>query len=123
MRLLLVSLLLAAACLAQDTNGNIAGTVQDPSGAGVPGATVTITATERNQVVRSIKTDGDGNFSAPLLPEGMYSVTVESKGFKKSVQKDRPTIINWCLSGFRKTDSLGKCKNVYPPRNAGCSED
>src|SRR6185436_2494262 len=88
MRLLLLSLALAASCLAQDTNGNIAGTVQDPSGAGVPGATVTITATERNAVVRVVKTDSEGNYSAPLIPEGIYSVTVESKGFKKSVQKD-----------------------------------
>src|SRR5258706_2598556 len=88
MRLLLVSLLLAAACLAQDTNGSIVGTVQDPSGAGVPGATVTITAAERTAVLRVAKTDSDGNYSAPLLPEGLYSVTVESKGFKKSIQKD-----------------------------------
>src|SRR6185295_13632940 len=88
MRLLLLSLALAAACLGQDSNGNISGTVQDPSGAGVPGATVTITATDRNVVLRVVKTDSDGNYSAPLLPEGMYSVTVESKGFKKGIQKD-----------------------------------
>jgi len=88
MRLFLVSLALAVSCLAQDTAGSIAGTVQDPSGAGVPGATVTITATNQNAVLRVIKTDSDGNYSAPLLPEGLYSVTVEAKGFKKSVQKD-----------------------------------
>ena len=45
MRLLVVSLALAAACLAQDINGTIVGTVQDPAGAGVPGENGEVTGT------------------------------------------------------------------------------
>src|SRR5580700_3509726 len=67
----------------QETTGTITGTVLDASGAPVPGASVSITALDRN-----IKTDGAGDYSAPLLPVGKYSVTVEAKGFKTSVKKD-----------------------------------
>src|SRR5262249_21267587 len=78
---------LLAACVftsAQDITGTIVGTVTDPSGAGVPGAKVTVTNTDRNAVIRNTETHTDGNYSAPLLPIGHYTVTVEAKGFKKT---------------------------------------
>src|SRR5258708_32535653 len=84
MRLLFVSLALAAACLAQDITGSIAGTVLDSSGGAVPSAKVTITEIERNQIARKLVTDASGNYSAPLLPVGIYSIVVEAQGFKKA---------------------------------------
>src|SRR5271166_271602 len=83
--LALVSLLLA--CLAtglfaQDISGTIGGTILDPSGATVPGAKVTITNTDRNQIVRVITTEATGTYSAPLISIGQYSIKVEVKGFK-----------------------------------------
>jgi hypothetical protein len=78
---------LACACVAQEITGNIAGTVKDPQGAVVPGATVTITNTDKNAVIRTVKTGPGGNFSAPLLPIGHYSYTVEATGFQKFEQK------------------------------------
>jgi hypothetical protein len=72
-----------AVCLvAQDITGTIEGSVLDASGAGVPGAKVTITNTDRNQVVRTSTTDPSGNYSAPLIPVGTYAVKVEATGFK-----------------------------------------
>jgi len=73
---------------AQETSGTISGSVLDASGAGVPGVSVSITALDRNVELRKVKTDTIGNYSAPLLPVGKYSVSVEAKGFKKAVQKD-----------------------------------
>jgi len=73
---------------AQETSGTISGTVIDSSGAPVPGATVSITAQDRNIQVRSTKTDGSGIYSAPLLPVGKYSIGVEAKGFKTWAEKD-----------------------------------
>jgi len=84
----------ASAVLAQDITGSIAGSVVDASGAGVPGAKVTITSLDRNQVVRTANTDGAGNYSAPLLPVGKYSVSVEAKGFKKATQTDITLNVN-----------------------------
>jgi len=68
--------------LAQDITGTIEGTVLDASNAGVPNAKVTITNTDRNQVVRTITTDTAGNYSAPLIPIGTYVIKVEVAGFK-----------------------------------------
>ncbi|MCA1622799.1 MAG: carboxypeptidase regulatory-like domain-containing protein, partial [Acidobacteria bacterium] len=74
---------------AQETTGTINGTVRDASGAAIPGATVTITdPTKDNIVVRTTTTSDDGVYSAPNLPVTLYSITVESANFKKSVQTD-----------------------------------
>ena len=84
---LLLSVFVLIACLAtgliaQDISGTISGTILDPSGATVPNAKVTVTNTDRNQVVRVITTDATGSYSAPLIPVGQYSVKVEVQGFK-----------------------------------------
>src|SRR5262249_27228155 len=82
--LLLCLLVLAAIPAgAQQVSGSIAGTVIDSSGAAIPNATIIIKNTEQNSVVRTIKSDKNGNYSAPLLPIGKYAVTVEAQGFKK----------------------------------------
>src|ERR1039458_9657283 len=78
-----LSAIAVVACLtAQETSATIGGTVLDPSNAGVANAKVTITNTDRNQVVREITTQTAGTYSAPLLPVGNYSIKVEAKGFK-----------------------------------------
>jgi hypothetical protein len=61
--------------------GAISGTVQDPSGAVVAGATVQITNQDTKVVERTLKTGTDGTFIAPLLPVGTYTVSVRSAGF------------------------------------------
>jgi hypothetical protein len=75
--------------ISQEVNGTIVGTVRDASGAVVPGATVTITDTSKNDaVVRTLTTSDDGVFTAPDLPSSVYQVTVEAANFKKSVNTD-----------------------------------
>src|SRR5258708_23184906 len=61
--------------------GAITGTVQDSSGASVANADVKITNQGTNVLERSVKTDADGSFTAPLLPVGTYSLTISSAGF------------------------------------------
>lgn len=78
---------LLAACLtptlfAQDITGTIEGTVLDPSGAAVPNVRVSVTNTDRNQVIRTIVTDNSGVYSATFLPIGNYSISAEASGFK-----------------------------------------
>lgn len=60
--------------------GSISGRVTDPSGAVVPGASVTATETETN-VTFSVTTDNEGRFRFPYLRIGPYDVTVRQKGF------------------------------------------
>jgi Carboxypeptidase regulatory-like domain/TonB-dependent Receptor Plug Domain/TonB dependent receptor len=66
---------------AQTFRGTILGTVTDSSGAAVSGATVSVKNTGTG-LLRTVTTDDDGNYSAPELPIGTYSVTVEKSGFK-----------------------------------------
>lgn len=76
----------AAIASAQEITGSISGTVKDPNGAAVAGATVTITDTEKKAVVRTATTNDDGAFNASDLASGTYSVTVEAPNFKKHIE-------------------------------------
>src|SRR5271168_1934580 len=69
---------------AQTFRGTILGSVSDSSGAAVPGAAVTIKNLDTG-LIRTVTTSDDGSYSAPELPIGNYSVTVEKAGFKEGV--------------------------------------
>lgn len=85
---LAVALCLNGLAYGQEITGSIVGTVKDSAGAAVPGATVVITDPSKdNQVVRTLTTGDDGEFSAPNLPISTYDVAVEAANFKKSVNK------------------------------------
>jgi hypothetical protein len=89
MRISLVLAACAALCgplPAQETTGSILGAIQDPSGAAVPGATITLTNVDRNAVVRKTLSGDDGNYSAPFLDIGHFTIAVEAKGFKKAIR-------------------------------------
>src|ERR1700730_10831378 len=83
-----LSACLSTGLIAQSNTGIIEGTVLDPSGASVAKAKVTITNTDRNQVVRAISTDPNGIYSAPLIPIGNYSIKVEAPGFKTTTRTE-----------------------------------
>ncbi len=81
-----VLLLFVVAMLpAQVTTGTILGSVTDPTGATVVGATVTVTDIDKGTIVTR-KTDEAGGFQFPFLIPGNYKVTVEQSGFKKAEQ-------------------------------------
>jgi hypothetical protein len=63
-----------------ETTSAIVGSVADPTGAAIPGATVTVTSAE-NGLKRSVKTDDSGRFGFPQLKPGMYSVKAEADRF------------------------------------------
>jgi len=79
---------------AQEVTGSIAGTVHDSTGAVVPNATVTVKNTDRNAVMRAVKTDDQGNYVVPLLPIGNYSLTFEATGFRTFVQNSITLNVN-----------------------------
>lgn len=79
---LLVIAATASSVSAQAVTGTILGTVRDTSGAAAPAIAVTITGTASG-IARVVNTNSEGNFEAPSLPPGPYSVTVEATGFKK----------------------------------------
>src|SRR3954453_9573118 len=75
----------ASVCLAQPDTGTITGVVTDQSGSAVPNATVTLLNAGTNTST-SVTTDSDGLFVATPLRIGPYTISVEARGFKKSVR-------------------------------------
>ena len=65
---------------AQSTFGSVRGTVQDETGASIPGALVTVHSTDEN-VDRTAKSDDSGEFVVENLKPGHYSVVVHDEGF------------------------------------------
>src|SRR5882757_6824060 len=68
--------------------GAITGTVTDISGAVVAGAQVQIVNQDTDVVARTLKTDADGAFTAPLLPVATYTVKVTATGLGEGNFKD-----------------------------------
>jgi len=64
---------------------NVGGTVTDPTGAVIPGATVTI-HDPVSGFEESATTDASGNFTLPNVPFNPYHMTVTAKGFAENVQ-------------------------------------
>ena len=62
------------------TEGSIAGTVFDPSGAVIANAAITIHNDGTNAEIHLIS-DGSGYYKAPQLPAAVYTVTVDAPGF------------------------------------------
>src|SRR5450755_292692 len=75
----LVLALLTTAMLFAQTPASLRGTVTDPSGAGVPGASVTVTGPAG--LVRVTKAGSDGAYSITGLPSGSYTLRIGATGF------------------------------------------
>jgi hypothetical protein len=90
-RLLIVLVAVAVAGLAlpsparaQAVYGSIAGSIEDSTGAALPGASVTITSVERH-TADTVVTNSSGNYSKERLLPGTYSVKAELSGFRPAV--------------------------------------
>src|SRR5580658_3813682 len=63
------------------------GTIFDPSGSVVPGATVTVTNPDTG-VTRTSRSGEEGDYQISALPPGTYEVAVEAPGFRKAVAEN-----------------------------------
>ena len=79
---LTLSLLFCSLAFAQSFTASIRGTTKDPSGASIPGASVSITDVDRGTSQTTLA-DEEGRFAITALPPGQYVLTVEAAGFKK----------------------------------------
>ena len=77
---LLPMLAMAALAQSQSTTGTVQGTVVDQNGAVISGASVTVRNIDTG-FERSVTSNSDGFFTAPLLPLGRYRVTSKANGF------------------------------------------
>ena len=79
--LLVAATLFPSVLPAQAVTGTILGTITDDTGGILPGATVTLTHTETGRT-RVVIADSAGEFTAPSLSTGTYTLFAELQGFK-----------------------------------------
>jgi len=83
----ILPILVAVLCLGMplamraQTTAQLTGTVQDPSGAIIPNAQMTLT-NEATRASRTVETNGEGLYAFPSLIPGSYTLKAEAKGFQ-----------------------------------------
>jgi len=85
--LLNIFLFLSSLSACAQSPASISGTVFDPSGAVVTGATVILHDDERG-AQQSSATNADGSYAFPALPPGHYRIEVHAPGFKPYLRTD-----------------------------------
>ena len=83
-------ILFTAATFAQQITATVTGTVSDPAGAVIPGATVTITSIDTG-LVKNTTTGDNGNYTIPFLAPGSYNIAVSKTGFE-TINKENITL-------------------------------
>ena len=78
---------MAGTSKAQTATGQITGTVKDASGAVIPQVKV-IATNQLTSTTRETATTESGDYTFPLLPVGVYSVTAEKQGFQLVKRSD-----------------------------------
>jgi hypothetical protein len=85
--LVAILLFLSSAAQAQlSGKGAISGSVLDPTGAAIPGATVSITSAATGIVTTTTSTSA-GDYSVSTLDPGVYTITITAPGFEKQTQQ------------------------------------
>ncbi len=85
--------LCSALAFAQFESGTVLGTIHDPSGAGVPNASVTLQDVQTG-INYQTKTDGSGNYQFVNEHPGTYRVRVEAPGFESATASDFALQVN-----------------------------
>src|SRR5258707_1829454 len=111
-----IALLTPAGLRAQaGATGAITGTVLDPKGGAIAGATIVVTNMVTGQKVREVVTSGAGTFNVPSLLPSKYSVEITATGFAKFVtenvivQTTETRTVNVTLSVGEVTDTVTVC--------------
>jgi hypothetical protein len=81
--LALSAVLATGVAAAQSTTGDVLGTITDPTGASVEGATVTLVSTQ-TQETRTTQTTASGAYFFNLLQPGTYTITINKASFKSA---------------------------------------
>jgi len=77
----------------QEVTASITGTVTDPGGGAVAGATVTAKDVARG-TVSTATTNADGAFYITRIPVGTYDVRIEATGFQTALQPGIVLVLN-----------------------------
>jgi hypothetical protein len=91
-----------ATVFAQNATTSLRGVIKDPSGAVVPGATITLENKAAGQKITATS-KGNGDYALPQLPPATYTITASATGFGSQTKSaellvDQPATINFELS-------------------------
>jgi hypothetical protein len=100
---------------AQTGTATVRGQVTDPSGALVPGATVTLTPDSGEPM--SVQTGAGGTYELKQIPAGAYTVTVAAAGFETSKQ------IGFVVAAGRTTESNFALSIAVEKQNVTVSDE
>ena len=89
--------LAVSSAVAQTTTGTITGKVEDGSGAALAGAQVHLTLVA-NGTTRDAVTSEAGEFNAPVIPPGLYSITVKAPGFADKTLRGITLLVDQTLN-------------------------
>ena len=78
---------------AQQASGAITGTVSDPAGSAVVGATVTVRDVDRGTIWKTLSNSA-GNYDFPQISVGNMQVSAEAQGFSKEVRSPFALVLN-----------------------------
>ncbi|HEX7318022.1 MAG TPA: TonB-dependent receptor [Pyrinomonadaceae bacterium] len=103
---------LSAVVFAQTVTGTLQGTVKDPNGAVVPGATVLIRNVQTGQE-RTLTTNEEGFYVATFLPIGRYDVVGSGQGFGSARREGVEVLLNQTvLADFTLSPTVGETVTV-----------
>jgi len=101
---------LACFVFSQTSSTSLRGTVTDPSGSVVQGATVILENKESN-LSRTVTTGVQGDYQFPFLPPGTYSLLVTASGFERYQQSGLELLVNTPVTANVRL-KLGKASEV-----------
>jgi hypothetical protein len=119
--LIAFSVSLASLVFSQTSSTSLRGTVTDPSGGVVQGATVVLENKESN-LSRTVTTGVQGDYQFPFLPPGTYSLLVTASGFERYQQSGLQLPVNTPVTANvgLKLGKASEVVNVSPhPKHGG----
>jgi len=118
-------------CVASASAGPsaIQGVVKDAKGQAIKGADVRIESKDGSKLLKTVKTDGNGRYTADGLPAGVYRATLEVNGAVKAsimntkTRADQPTQLNFDLKPVAASQASAATKSgkhmVWMPPSTG----
>jgi hypothetical protein len=119
-RLLLLSIFFAGVVMSAQTGVNVSGSVEDQSGAVIPGVQLTLMNKVTGHAVAA-KSDGEGRFVFPNAPSGEYTLKGEAEGFERF---EMPiSVHNQAVTNLRVTMPISSTEEVVDVSASGSRPD